>query len=214
MNFFIKSSTWVFSLLNSSFFPSFFWIKNPLILSFLKHKVETRQHRDFKHRNSALGFVTSFGSLIFSGKNPGVGLLLFGASPIFVNKNSMQDPGTFVCLFDWPKKWDMFKIWSFRDSYFRWKIKENFFQTILFSLTVIRIDNCSSHQNMKTISLGSDCQNCLAFFECTYVLLIFLFETTVVISDDWQVRQEGCEVLLHLGLIWEQKMRFSEDFEL
>ena len=113
-----------------------------------------------------------------------------------------------------PKKWYKLKTWRFCHSYLRWTNKENVFQTILFSLTVIRIDNCSSHQNMKTISLGSDCQNCLAFFECTYVLLIFLFETTVVISDDWQVRQEGCEVLLHLGLIWEQKMRFSEDFEL
>ena len=54
---------------------------------------------------------------------------------------------------------------------------------------------------MKMTTLGSVCQNYLAFFECTYVLLIFLFEITVVISDDWQVRQEGSEVFRHLRLI-------------
>ena len=37
---------------------------------------------------------------------------------------------------------------------------------------------------MKMISLGSECQICLAVFECTYVLLILSFEITVVNSDD------------------------------
>ena len=150
----------------------------------------------------------------FFGKKSSSSAFLFGASPNFVNKNSMQDPGTFVCFFDWPKRWYLFEIWSSRDSYLRWIFKGNFFQTILFSSTVIRIYTCSSHQIMKMISLGSECQICLAVFECTYVLLILSFEITVVNSDDWHLRQEGSEVFRHLGLIWEQKMRFFEDFEL